>query len=125
MNLVVIDGKDYTQHVKVPSYKINKTYSYKEWEDGNYKKHREITRTKVSGSFTLIYDEISDLDDFFDTVESLQAASDTGAIQMTLYLNNLHTVETVTAFIKYTPANERPLMYVGDLSSFEVTIEEQ
>lgn len=125
MNLLVINGSDFTKHIKVPSYKVNKTQQYEEWEDANYLKHREITRTKVSGSFTLIYDDISELDGFFDTVETLIAASSTGAIQMTVYLNNLHTTATINAFIKYTPANERPMIYRGDLSSFEVTIEEQ
>ena len=125
MNLLVINGTNFTQHIKVPSYKVNKTYSYKEWEDGNHVKHREVTRTKVSGNFTLLYDDISDLDGFFDTVETLQAASSTNAIEMTVYLNNLHTVETITAFIKYTPSNDRPTIFGGGLSSFEVTIEER
>ena len=124
MNLLVINGTDYTQHIKVPSYKVNREYQYKEWEDASYGTHREITRTKISGSFTLLYDDISELDNFFTAVETLQAASDTGAIDMTVYVNNLHSVANITAFIKYTPANERPTIFGGGFSCCEVTIKE-
>lgn len=125
MNLVEIGGKNFTQHIKVPSYKVNRAEEYEEWKDANYRKHREIVRTKVSGNFTMLYDVIAELDEFFDTIETLKAASDTGAIEMTVYLNNLHTVDTITAFIKYTPANERPLLGKEKVSGFDVTIEEQ
>ena len=125
MNLLVIGAYDFTQHIKVPSWKVNKEPKYKEWEDANYLTHREITRTEVSGSFTLIYDDISDLDFFFDTVDALVTASPTGAIPMTLYCNNIHNTETVNAFINFTPANEKPRMFAGGLSEFEVTVKEQ
>lgn len=125
MNLFVMDGKDFTHHIKVPSYKVNKEPQYLEWEDGNYSTRREVTRYRVSGTFTMLYDDISELDDFFDTLETLIAASATGAIPITVYLNKLHTVETINAFVTCTPSNDRPLIYRGDLSSFEVTIKEQ
>lgn len=125
MNLLVINNHDFTQHVKVPSWKVTKEPEYEEWKDGNYATRREITRTRISGSFTLLYDDISELDSFFDMVETMKAASTTGAITMTVYVNNLHNVETINAFIKYTPANEKPKMFAGGFSSFEVTIEER
>lgn len=125
MNLLEINGTNYTQHIKVPSYKVNKVAKTLEWEDANYKKHKEITRYKVEGSFTLLFDDISDLDSFFDTVETLMAGSPSGAIPMTLYLNDRHTTETVTAFISFTSANERPLIWRGDFSTIDVTVEEQ
>ena len=125
MNLVVIGGKNFTQHIKVPSYKVNKAAQWNEWEDGNYKKHRDLKRTKISGSFTLLYDDISELDDFFDTVETIQAAHPNGVVPIYLYLNNLHTVELANCFVKYTPDNSRPHIRVGGLAEVEVTVEEQ
>lgn len=124
MNLFVVSNKDFTQHIKVPSYKVNRSEDYEEWKDVNKVRHREITRTKVSGSFTLIYDDVTELDDFFDTIEAAKALHPSGAVEMTVYLNNLHTVDTITATIKYTPANERPYFGREKVSGFEVSIEE-
>ena len=125
MQLFVVNGLDFTQHIKVPSYKVNRNEVYEEWEDSNYLKHREITRNRVSGSFTVLYDDVAELDTFFDTINNLKASSTTGAIEMTVYLNNYHTVATINAFIKYTPSNEKPIFGVEKISGFEVSIEEQ
>lgn len=125
MQLFVVANKDFTRHIKVPSYKVNDDDVYEEWEDSNYNTRREVTRTRVSGDFTLLYDDIYELDDFFDTINTLKANSDSGAIEMTVYCNNTHSVKTVTAFIKYEPANEKPLFSREKVSGFSVTIKEQ
>lgn len=124
MNLLVISGKDFTHHIKVPSYKVNKNEVAEEWKDANSVRHREIKRHKVSGSFTLLYDDIAELDDFFDTVEAAKLLNASAAVEMTVYLNNKHTTETITATVKYTPANEKPYFGREKLSGFEVSIEE-
>ena len=125
MDLVVISNKNFTHHIKVPSYKVNKNDVYEEWQNMNYITRREVTRQRVEGSFTLLYDVISELDEFFDTVEAAKALSGDGSIEMTVYLNNLHITATITAFIKYTPANEKPLFGREPVSGFEVTIKEK
>ena len=125
MQLFVVNNKDFTHHITVPSYKVNKNQTYEEWTDSNYVTHREITRTKVSGNFKLLYDEIVELDEFFDTIEALKAASDDGSIEATVYLNNLHTTETVHVFVSYSPSNEKPFFQRQKVSGFEVTIEER
>lgn len=125
MQLFVVDGKDFTNHITVPSYKVNKDDIYVEWEDAAYGKHKEVVRTKVKGNFKLLYDDIEELDDFFDTIEALKSESDDGSIEATLYLNKLHTVETVNVFIEYSPANEKPFFQKQKVSGFEVSVEER
>lgn len=127
MQLVVIDDLDLTSNITVPSYKVNKEQQYDEWTDGNYRKHREITRTKISGSFKLYFETVAQQDEFYDAIETMKASSDDGSVEMDLYLNNLHTVETgVHCFVKYTPANENPRINGdGKISGFEVQIEER
>lgn len=125
MQLFVVDNKDFTMHIKVPSYKVNDEDIYEEWEDSDYNTHRDITRTRVSGDFTLLYDDVDELDDFFDTINTLKESSDNGAIEMTVYCNNTHSVKTITAFIKYEPANEKPFFGKEKVSGFSVTIKEQ
>lgn len=125
MDLLVIGGTSFTHHIKVPSYKVNRTEVFKEWENLNKTKRRDFERYKVSGSFTLIYDDPSELDAFFDTVENLKTQTSDSSIPMTVYLNNLHTTATITGYIKYTPANEKPYFGREKISGFEVTIEEK
>ena len=125
MNLFVIGNEDFTHHIKVPSYKVNKDPVYKEWTNLNDVKRRDISRYKISGSFTLIYDDITELDHFFDTINTAKELSSDDSVEMTVYVNNIHTTATITAFIKYTPANEKPLFGREAVSGFEVTIEEK
>lgn len=125
MELFVVNGIDFTQHIKVPSYKVNRDDVYEEWEDSNYITHREITRGKVSGSFTMLFDDATELEDFYDTIETEREASDCGTVDMTVYLNKQHTTAQITAFITYTPSNEKPFYGVEKVSGFEVTIKEQ
>lgn len=124
MDLFVVGNKNFTQHIKMSSYKVNRVDDYEEWKDVDKKRHREVTRTKVSGSFILLYDDIAELDDFFDTIEAARASHPSKALEMTVYLNNFHTTATITATIKYTPANERPYFGRQKTSGFEVSIEE-
>lgn len=125
MQLFVVDGKDFTHHITVPSYKVNEEQEYEKWTDADYKQHREITRKKISGSFKVLYDVIEELDDFFDTIENLKTESDDGSIEMSVYINNLHMVKVITGFISYTPANEKPFFQKEKVSGFEVKIEER
>ena len=125
MNLLVIANHNFTQHIKVPSWKVNKEPKYEEWTDANYLTHREITRYQVNGTFTLVYDDISDFWEFFDLVESIKASNPLGVVAMRVYLNNTGTTETINAFITYTLPNEKPHMNIGQLAEFEVTIKEQ
>jgi len=125
MNLLVIGNEDFTQHIKVPSYKVNREPVYQEWSNLNYKTRRDISRTRIEGNFTLLYDDPSELDHFFDTVNAAKALSGDESITMTVYVNNLHTTATIVAFIKYTPANEKPLFGREQVSGFEVTIKEK
>lgn len=124
MDLFVVSNKNFTQHIKMSSYKVNRVDDYEEWKDANRVKHREVTRTKVSGSFTLLYDDAAELDDFFDTIEAARASHPSKALEMTVYLNNFHTTATITGTIKYTPVNDRPYFGKKKTNGFEVSIEE-
>ena len=125
MQLFVVGGKDFTNHITVPSYKVNKEPVTETWTDANYVDHSEVIRTRISGNFKLLYDDVSELDEFFDTIEAAKAASDDGTVTATLYLNNKHTVETAVVKVSYSPANEKPNFGREKLSGFEVTIKER
>ena len=125
MQLLVIAGHDLTQHIKVPSWNVNCDDVYEEWTDANYVKHREVTRTRVSGSFTLLYDDNNQLDQFFDIIQAQKALDTSKAVKMTVYMNNLCTTKEIDAFVKFTAANERPYFGREKVSGFSVSIEEK
>lgn len=55
--LAIIGSTDITKHIVADSYNIDAADVYEEWLDGNYRKHREVVRSRVSGSFSVICSE--------------------------------------------------------------------
>ena len=124
MELFVINGNDYTNHIKVPTYKVNKVDVTDDWEDSNHVTHKERLRKRISGSFTMLFDDATEIDAFSDIIEAMRDLSDDGTITATLYLNNYHTTEETNVFIKYTLKNEKPIYGIEQVEGFEVTVEE-
>lgn len=125
MELLVINNIDFTKHIKVPSWKVNKEDVYEEWTDGNYKKHREVTRQQIKGDFTLLFDEVDDLNQFFSTINALKVQHPDGYIPVRVYINNYNIQEDIYAVLEYTPSNEKPYFGRQNVSGFTVKLEEQ
>ena len=124
MELLIIGGKDFTKHIKVPSYKVNKEPVYEEWEDANYLKHREVTRHRIKGDFTMLFDEIDDLNEFYTTVNTLREQYTSEIIPVTVYVNNYNIQAVINTALEFTPANEKPYFGRQNISGFTVKVEE-
>lgn len=124
MQLFNIAGKDFTTFITVPSYLVNQDGDYIEWIDLNRRKHRYLTRSKVSGSFTMLFSNINDYYEFLNTINENRTANGyiSGCI---VYCNNIMTTETVDLFIDFMPADILPVIGTNDNEGFEVTIEER
>lgn len=124
MQLFNIAGKDFTTFITVPSYLVNQDGEYIEWTDGNYKKHRYLTRSKVSGSFTMLFNNVNDYYNFLNTINEKKTAGGyiPGCI---VYCNNIMRTENVDLFIDFSSADIIPVIGTNDNEGFEVTIEEK
>lgn len=123
MELFIIGDHDYTEFITVPSYKINNGPVYNEWTDANYKKHRDILRYKITGTFKMLFNTEEDLNQFLDDIYNYEDASG-GYIPVTVYVNNLSNQQTIDAYISFTLANDKPYYGVKEHEGFEIKVEE-
>lgn len=118
---------DLTEHIVVPTYKVNDLPEYEEWKDANYTIHREIVRTKIQGSFTVKFSSLSEYEEFLQAVENNTV--DDGSTSATVYSHNkVHDdqgiVRTTYVFMDFDPVDALPVQGSDD-SSFEITITER
>lgn len=120
--LFMIGYNHYTKFIKMPTYKVNQKDEYIERTDANGKVHRDIYRTKISGTFTLMFTDIKDYQQFMNDIRI--AKSNEGYIYCTLYVNNISARAYGQFYIEMDPANELPYYGSKQVSGFEVTVTE-
>lgn len=123
MELFRIGDNDYTQHITVPSYKVNKKKVTKEWTDVTKTKHKDVERTRVEGTFSMLFDDVVELDNFLDDIENNTTSGD--YIHASFYSNNTHEVVESDFFIEFELQNDKPYFRLKHHEPFEVQIEER
>lgn len=118
------DMLDITEHIVVPSYKVNKKPQFVEWNDGDHIMHRDIQRYYLEGTFTLFFNDQTDYISFLDFYNG--AVTD-GYINAYVYSNNDHTVHLTQVYMDFYEelAEEMPFMGVKEIDGIEVTIRER
>lgn len=118
---------DLTEHIVVPTYKVNEQPEYEEWKDANYTLHREIVRTKVQGSFTVQFSSPNEYEDFLRILDNNTLTD--GSTHASVYVHNkAHDnqgmVKDCYVFVDFDPPDSYPIMGSED-SSFEISISER
>lgn len=118
---------DLTEHIVVPTYKVNDLPEYEEWKDANYTVHREIARVKAQGSFTVRFSSVSEYEEFLQTVEN-NTSTDGSTHAMVYVHNKAHDnsgmIRNCYVFMDFDPADTYPVIGSDD-SEFEITITER
>lgn len=115
---------DYTSNITVPDYQINKKPEYVEYTDCNYVVHRDIARAaKISGTFTLYFDDVADIQAFFTNVENHTLTD--GSVHCKIYVMNLMQLKDAYLYLEYTPSNTLPYMGTKSHDGFQVTVTER
>ena len=123
MELFKIGNTDITQHIVAPTYKVNSQPSYFEWTDANHRKHRDIRRFVIKGTFTL---KFMIHEDYYNFITLLNDNTGTdGATTVSVFSNNLNKVTNTNVFITIDPQNTLPFYGNRSYEGFEVTIEER
>ncbi len=117
---------DFTRFITVPSYKVLDNDEGEEWEDGNKRKHTEVVRTRVEGTFTMLFTDIRDFHNFFNLIEEkkIKTGDNSASVLCNVYVNNKDIIKTVYVKIKAEPSNTLPLFGTASYEGFPVTIEE-
>ena len=91
---------DYTSKIIEGSYKVYQENITYDWEDGNYKKHKEILRTKTSGSFQVKLNSWSAYTTFISTLNGVKVGSE---YTLTVFAQNTNTSVTSKFFLTLPP----------------------
>lgn len=97
MVLLKINNVDFTDRVLQKSYDVQKQDEYESWTDGNWITHREITRTRVSGSMNLTFLSEAQYTAFNAAIAAVKTTG--GYCPVQLWINNTKELETINAFL--------------------------
>ena len=100
-----IDSTDLTAYVDIQSYAVNREDVYEEWDDSNWVTHREIARTRYSGTFRLGFSSSAAFSTFTTLLSTAKKAG--GYFSVTAYINNLGTTATFDAYLDMVNEEDR------------------
>ena len=109
MALLTINNIDFTGKINQRKYNVQKQPVYSTWVDGNGITHRVITRTRVSGSFTMTFSSAADYDAFTGAVAAVKTNG--GYCPITIYANNTKETLNINAFVDFETALRWTLQY--------------
>ena len=95
--LFKINTTDLTKYEDKEKHKVNREDLYSAWTDGNWIEHREIVRTRVSGSVFLSFPRAADYGNFITLLSTARDAN--GYYPVTVWCSNTNTTETINAFL--------------------------
>lgn len=87
-NSSYLDWEDFTQNITMGSYDVIQTDVTEEWTDANYKTHKIVTRTKVSGKFNMLFSSKEEFNKFLNIVRLNRYVYPSGMVHLNVHLNN-------------------------------------
>lgn len=97
-DLFKISTTDLTQWEDTEQHKVNRDDVFTSWTDGNWTEHREIVRTKVSGTVVLGFSKESDFTAFMTLFSTARDVN--GYYPVTVWCSNTNTSESINAFLE-------------------------
>ena len=93
---LVINNKDFTDHIVPDTYEVGAEDIYESWNDGNMREHRIIIAKKVRGSLQIRCSEGTlPLSDFLADV---RAATVNGVLTLGLYVTTMDSFEALECY---------------------------
>lgn len=103
-----IGSTDLSQYADIQNYNINEADVFQSWTDGNWIDHRDMVRTRITGTVLLGFKTAASWSAFQTILASQRNAA--GYYPVTLYVNNTGTTETIDAFLDMTNATKWDLV---------------
>lgn len=103
-----IGSTDLSQYADIQNYNINEVDVFQSWTDGNWIDHRDVVRTRITGTVLLGFKTAASWSAFQTLLSSQRNAA--GYYPATLYVNNTGTTETIDAFLDMTNATKWDLV---------------
>lgn len=121
--MIIINGIDFTSNVQEKSYKVDSHDVYSEWTDADERKHRYVPRSRILGSFNMVFVEGMGKT-YNEFLEAIESAKSNGELILTVSVNNLDTAKEIYAFYSI---DFQPPVKISDSRTFRkctVKIEE-
>lgn len=99
-----IGNTDLTAYEDIQNHDVQREDIYTSWTDGNWVDHREIVRTRVTGTVKLGFRKAADFAAFQTLLGTAQDPE--GYYPVSVYCANTGTTETVDAFLEITGADK-------------------
>lgn len=122
--LFIVGGVlDLTEHITVPSYKVNLLDVYEEWSDNNKVTHRDIVAKKAQGSFSVKFETLEEYLTFIATMKNLKKQN--GAYDCSVYCHNMLETYNIEMFVDFEPPNIMPYIGSKDYDPIEITVNQR
>ena len=122
MELFILGGTDYTSHILVPSYNVQRDPVTKTWEDATYHNHTDLLRWRLKGSFNIYFDDLEELNTFLDTLNYLRGPDN--YIEATLYDNDERKLVQSKYNFKIALPNNKPYFGRKQHDGYTIQVEE-
>ncbi len=113
---------DFTPYIVSKTYKMNQQDTYESWVDGNGITHRNVYRSKISGSFEMKFINRTAYGSF---LAALDAVKTDGYHIVTVFVNNKLLPKTIEAFITIEPSMTAQYSNVPEFEQFSVKVEQR
>lgn len=120
--LAKIGDRDITKNIITDSYEVNAEDVYNEWTDANKRRHRDVIRQRVVGTFTLKFNTEEEHADFVSLLKANKALDHT--LPMTLYVVNNNEEKQTNVYYSLKPGVYKSRAEGKTYKSFSFGVEE-
>lgn len=96
-DLFKISTTDLTKWEYTEQHEVNRDDVYTTWTDGNWVEHREIVRTRITGTVVLGFKRETEFTAFMTLLTTARDVN--GYYPITVWCSNTNTSETINAFL--------------------------
>ncbi len=123
MELFTLGYKDYTRNILLPTYIMNEQPVSESWQDANGITHSTTFRTKISGSFTMVFDSLTDYYNFMQELDAVRSQEENFYTVTGLYIVNRNRLDVgKKMMINMTPVLNPKAR--GGIEALAITLEE-
>ena len=105
--LASINGTDISAYIQESTYKMNQENVYEEWEDASHYTHREQLRTRVVGSFELVFVQESDLTSFLTLMNNNMDTNK--RLTISVFVSNINAFNEYVMFADFESISDRSI----------------
>lgn len=124
MSLFKINTTDISDRIESGSYNVNENDVYNTWTDANGIVHRDILRTRVSGTFNVLFRTKDEYENFVELIKNNKVTA--GYVpNCSVVTNNTNKTINGNYYIEYSPIRSMAMNGVHQMDMFTVTITER